>query len=67
LQQGSDVFSISYVGGDGNDVVLTRVAVATWDGGGVDPNWSTAENWVGDVAPSPGDFLIFRSAPAKPL
>src|SRR5687767_1802438 len=33
----------------------------TWDGGGgvADTNWMTAANWVGNVAPSPGDSLIF--------
>ncbi len=40
-------------------------AVATWDGhpdaGGTsaDNKWSTAANWVGDVAPQPGDDLQF--------
>jgi autotransporter-associated beta strand protein len=34
-------------------------AVATWDGGGTDNNWTTAANWVGDVAPQPGDDLVF--------
>jgi autotransporter-associated beta strand protein len=33
-------------------------ALATWDGGGADNHWSTAANWVGDVAPNPGDDLI---------
>lgn len=31
----------------------------TWDGGGSDNNWSTPENWIGDVAPSAGDSLVF--------
>ena len=26
-------------------------AIATWDGGGADNNWTTAVNWVGDVGP----------------
>lgn len=34
-------------------------ATATWDGGGADDNISTALNWVGDVAPSNGDSLVF--------
>lgn len=34
-------------------------ALATWDGGGGDNNWTTAANWVGDVAPNPGDDLAF--------
>ena len=34
-------------------------ASLTWDGGGADTNFSTAENWVGDVAPVSGDDLTF--------
>ena len=35
---------------------VTRI----WDGGStVDDNWTTPENWVGDVAPVAGDRLIF--------
>lgn len=37
----------------------TLLAVATWDGGGANDNWTTAENWVGDVAPTAGDDLVF--------
>ena len=32
-------------------------AIGTWDGGGADNLWTTAANWVGDVAPQPGDDL----------
>jgi autotransporter-associated beta strand protein len=35
------------------------LAVSTWDGGGTDNNWTTAANWVGDVAPTAGDDLVF--------
>jgi autotransporter-associated beta strand protein len=69
LAQGATVmisgraFTISYTGGTGNDVVLTAVvATRTWDGGGADNNWMTAANWVGDVAPLPGDNLVFAGA-----
>lgn len=32
----------------------------TWNGGGTDNNWNTADNWVGAVAPGvAGDALIF--------
>src|SRR5262245_9681860 len=43
------------------DRLETRLApaVATWDGGGTNANWTTAANWVGDVAPNPGDDLVF--------
>lgn len=34
-------------------------SIATWDGGGPNANWTTAANWVGDVAPMPGDNLVF--------
>jgi len=34
-------------------------STVTWDGGGGDNNWTTAANWVGDVAPVAGDSLIF--------
>src|SRR5215471_13358268 len=34
-------------------------ATLTWDGGGANDNWTTAANWVGDVAPNPGDDLVF--------
>ena len=37
-------------------------AVASWDGGGADNHWTTAANWVGDVAPQPGDDLVFPGA-----
>lgn len=56
----SQDFRISYVGGDGNDVELTCIpTVRTWDGGGADNSWMTAANWNGDMAPLPGDTLIF--------
>src|SRR5262245_3065901 len=46
-----------------------RLAPATciWDGGSlVNSNWSTAANWVGDVAPVPGlDNLEFPAAAAR--
>src|SRR5687768_13075901 len=37
-------------------------AVATWDGGGADDNWTTAANWAGDVAPQPGDDIVYPAA-----
>jgi autotransporter-associated beta strand protein len=60
---------ISYVGGDGNDVVLTAApALATirvWDGGGTDGFWTTPANWADDVAPQPGDLLGFPANAAR--
>src|SRR5438552_5892106 len=40
-------------------------AIATWDGGGPDNHWTTAVNWAGDVAPTPGDDLVFPSGAAQ--
>jgi autotransporter-associated beta strand protein len=34
-------------------------AIVVWDGGGVNDNWSTARNWVGDTAPVANDALQF--------
>ena len=36
-------------------------ALRTWDGEGADNFWMTGANWGGDVAPSPGDDLLFPS------
>ncbi len=40
-------------------------ATKTWDGGGADGNWRTAENWDGDTAPSSDDDLIFPAESAR--
>src|SRR5689334_12945575 len=40
-------------------------AVATWDGGGTNNHWTTPANWVGDVAPHPGDDLVFPLVAAR--
>jgi hypothetical protein len=40
-------------------------AIATWDGGGANNNWTTAANWVGDIAPQPGDDLVFPLGAAQ--
>jgi fibronectin-binding autotransporter adhesin len=34
----------------------------SWIGGGPDNNWSDGANWVGGVAPSAGDSLVFAAA-----
>ncbi|MGB7324683.1 MAG: hypothetical protein WBD31_07415, partial [Rubripirellula sp.] len=63
IVQGGIVFSISYVGGDGNDVVLSANSVAmTWDGGGDGVNWSDAANWFGDVLPGAADHVFLDVA-----
>lgn len=55
-------FQISYAGGDITLTAVTPAASGTtrvWDGGGANVSWTTAANWVGDVAPQPGDSLEF--------
>ncbi|MCC6124661.1 MAG: right-handed parallel beta-helix repeat-containing protein [Pirellulales bacterium] len=37
----------------------------TWDGGGADNLWTTVANWVGDLAPLPGDNLVFPAGAAR--
>ena len=56
------LFRISYVGGTGNDVVLTAAvpATRTWTGA-VSNLWSDAGNW-GGTAPVEGDNLVFPAA-----
>jgi hypothetical protein len=62
--------AFSYLGGDGNDFSATVTsspagAFRVWDGGGGDDNWTTAANWVGDVAPLPDEALRFPSGAAR--
>lgn len=61
---------ISYVGGDGNDVTLSRPFVATgvtrvWDGGGAGNLFSDPVNWAGNGAPQQGDSLAFPRGVSK--
>ena len=59
-------FTISYTGGDGNDVTLTASgAIKSWDGGpaAADDFWSTSANWETNVAPVAGDTLRFGNNP----
>jgi hypothetical protein len=45
----------------------TRVdaATRTWDGGGLDNNWSTAANWSSDTLPVAGDTVTFNGTSTK--
>src|SRR5439155_388606 len=55
---GGRVYSITYNGGDGNDVVLTDTTVGvtrTWTGGGANDLWSNGDNWA-PYETSPGVF-----------
>ena len=36
-----------------------------WDGGGIGNNWSTPQNWVGDLIPAPGADVTFNAAGNK--
>ena len=61
-QQGR-TFTINYIPfGAPTSVTLTegvRLATRTWVGLGTDANWTTAENWAGNILPIVGDDLIF--------
>ena len=42
-------------------------ALREWDGDAqMDNTWITPDNWVGNVAPNPGDDLLFRSGARHP-
>jgi uncharacterized repeat protein (TIGR01451 family) len=57
-------FQLSYFGGDGNDIVLTCVAMPkTWIGA-VNNLWSVAGNWAGGV-PGTGDVIVFAAGSAN--
>lgn len=72
LSVGRVDFEVSYSGESGNDLVLTVTEVGpsgvtrTWDGGGNNDLWSTADNWAGNIAPESGDSLIFPAGAARP-
>lgn len=48
-------------------VPVAHAALREWDGdASMDNKWMTAVNWVGNVAPNPGDDLLFRSGQRHP-
>jgi len=59
---GGKTFSIIY---NPNDVMLTVPTTRMWSGGGTTNNWSEGANWVGGVAPGPGDDLVFPPGAAR--
>ena len=61
IPAGSAVLSLSYTGGNGNDLALTTISTTrTWDGGAtLNDNWDDADNWTGNIVPQTGDVLIF--------
>ncbi|MEM9525214.1 MAG: T9SS type A sorting domain-containing protein, partial [Bacteroidota bacterium] len=72
LAEGATLFfntttlQISYVGGTGNDIVLTCTEVPavplTWTGA-EDGNWGNVNNWDGGTVPGAGDAVIVPPAP----
>lgn len=46
-------------------VHAAEAATRTWDGGGADTNWSTAENWSGDAVPGSGDDVVLDGTSTK--
>src|SRR5439155_20259245 len=61
-------FKITYVGGTGNDVVLTDLSstgtTKTWTGGGDGIHWTNGGNWGGSP-PVAGDDLVFPAGPTN--
>jgi hypothetical protein len=55
-------FTFSYIGGTGNDVVLSpdRPATLVWDGGPTSQgtSWSDPVNWDRDFVPGPNDDVV---------
>jgi autotransporter-associated beta strand protein len=42
--------------------IVRYATVFTWSGLGADGQWTRGANWVGGVAPAPGDSLVFPEA-----
>jgi autotransporter-associated beta strand protein len=59
LNLASRYFRIVYTS---TTVTLTDVSAKVWNGGAGTGSWTTATNWVGSVAPSAGDHLVFAGA-----
>jgi len=46
---------------------VAHATVREWDGDEpMDNKWTTVDNWVGNVAPDPGDDLLFVSGARHP-
>lgn len=63
---GSGTFTISYIGGDGNDVVLAATTTTTfdafWEGTGGNANFSNPLNWRGGIVPGLTDDVLVDTA-----
>ena len=58
---GPAVYSVTYVGGTGNDFVVTTQSLPdTWVGG-ASGSWSTASNWSKGTVPSSSDDVVINS------
>ena len=49
----------------GNNTNWSFRTTRTWDAGGTDTNWSTAENWSGDTVPIADDIALFDGTGKK--
>ena len=65
VQVPSGTLTVDSIVADTLTIGAPSVATRTWNGGGTDNKWSTAANWVGNVAPLPGDNLVFPAAAAQ--
>ena len=65
VQVPSGTLTVDSIVADSLTIGTPSVATRTWNGGGTDNKWSTAANWVGNVAPLPGDNLVFPAAAAQ--
>jgi len=45
--------------------ISALAATRTWDGGGTNSFWMNATNWDSDIAPLPGDDLVFPGGAAQ--
>lgn len=60
LETTHGTFRISYLGGTGEDVTLTRLAATNvWTGAGADQLWSNPANWQDGHVAAPGNSLLF--------
>ncbi|MBK1834569.1 beta strand repeat-containing protein [Roseibacillus ishigakijimensis] len=53
---------VAGLAGSGLLEVLPTAPDGAWNGGGSDNNWTTAENWVGEVVPVPGESEVLTFA-----
>ena len=60
-RSGPALYSVTYMGGTGNDFVVTTVSLPdTWVGG-TSGNWNTASNWSKGTVPASSDNVVIGS------